>query len=196
MFVFSVVGQGGIIVNDADSVWESPTNISQDLINSTNGIGPRFIVQSANTIQFYNLIGMPDELQNLLQQTLNKFTILGANSNYTYLLQYPTELIGDTTPPLASGITAVPGNGTTLITWITDEFANSEVRYGTQSGVYSSTIVDPLYVKEHSVTLAGLVAGITYYYQIRSTDQSGNMFQSQEYSFTAQSSVYLPVIVR
>ena len=41
----------------------------------------------------------------------------------------------DTTPPAISAVTATPGaGGTATITWTTDEPANSQVDYGTDSG--------------------------------------------------------------
>ena len=84
-----------------------------------------------------------------------------------------------------------------IITWATDEFATSTVLYGTQPGVYSQTVSDPLYTKQHSITLTGLPPGtMPYYYVVRSTDRSGNTATSSEYTFNTQPFVYLPLIMR
>ena len=84
-----------------------------------------------------------------------------------------------------------------IITWATDEFATSTVLYGTQPGVYSQTVSDPLYTEQHKITLTGLPPGtIPYYYVVRSTDRSGNTATSSEYTFNTQPFVYLPLIMR
>lgn len=72
------------------------------------------------------------------------------------------------------------------------------VKCGTQSGMYTMTFSDPLYVRVHAVTLTGLTAGTMYYCQISSTDLSGNTYQSQEFSFeqVEELFIYLPLVLR
>ncbi|QLQ04673.1 MAG: fibronectin type III domain-containing protein [Anaerolineae bacterium] len=63
--------------------------------------------------------------------------------------------------------------GGVKITWTTDEFATSEVRYGTAPGAYTHTVSDPLFEKNHSLTLTGLTAGRTYYFIVRGPIAAG-----------------------
>ncbi len=216
-----------IIVNYADEVRETSVSMTQDLLDSIAGVGPRIVLQYANELRPVGLVAVPSSLQTLLDQVSARVvvqyantirrdgliavpsalqTLLGqvsdriifqyANVNRQEALAYPAALFNDTTLPQMSSITARPtGSGNVTISWITDEFATSTVLYGTQPGVYPQTVSDPLYTKQHTITLTGLTPGTTYYYKVRSTDRSGNTTTSSEHSFT-QVFVYLPLVMR
>jgi hypothetical protein len=199
--VFAVVAaspQDTIIVNNAKQVRETSVSaVPGSLQTLLSQVSARVIVQYANTIRRSSLTVMPSALQTLLGQMADRVIVQYANANRRQQLVYPAAIINDTTPPQISGITAnATGVGTASVSWTTDEFATSTVLYGTQSGSYSQTVSDPLCVKQHQVTLTGLTVGTRYYYQVRSTDRSGNTATSSENSFTAQISVNLPLILR
>lgn len=83
-------------------------------------------------------------------------------------------------------VNSITSSGAT-ITWKTDLFADSVVKYGTTSGLGSltSTGTGSTSTKFHSVTLTGLSAGTTYYYYVNSTNAiSTNATQNGQYSFT------------
>ncbi len=259
-FAVSVASQqsDGIVVNNADEVWQTSVSMTQGLTESLAGvksrivlqyanelrhlrlmavpgtlqtllgqISARVIVQYANTIRRERLPPIPSALQTLLEQVSDRVvlqyansnrrealvypdalqTLLGqvsdrivlqyANSNRREVLVYPVALLNDTIPPQISGIVArTTGVGTATIAWTTDEFATSTVLYGTQPGVYPRTVSDPLYTKQHEITLTGLTPGTTYYYQVRSTDRSGNTSTSAEHSFIARFYIYLPLVMQ
>jgi len=90
----------------------------------------------------------------------------------------------------AGGITS----SSAVVTWDTDEAADSQVEYGTSPGVYTwSTPLDPTMVTSHSQPVSGLQQATTYYYRVRSADQAGNTSYSAEYSFkTANITVLQP----
>jgi hypothetical protein len=157
----------------------------------------RVVVQFANNGRRRSLVAVPGTLQTLLSQVSDRVIFQFANANLGSQLVYPAALSNDITPPLLTNIAArTTGIGITNITWTTDEFATSTVLYGIQPGVYSQTVNDPLYYKEHVVTLSNLTLGTTYYYKVRSTDRSGNTITSEEYSFTALIYIYLPIVVK
>ena len=85
---------------------------------------------------------------------------------------------GNPSPPPTLIITNVQtGSITTAssqVIWTTNIAANSSVDYGTTTSYGSSTPVDSAMVTSHQVTLSGLAAGTTYYYQVNSTDSKGN----------------------
>jgi len=58
--------------------------------------------------------------------------------------------------------------------WATNVAANSSVDYGTTLAYGNTTPVDSGMVTSHQVTLSGLTAGTTYYYQVNSTDSKGH----------------------
>jgi hypothetical protein len=159
-------------------------------------VADRIILQYANTKREVGLSAIPETLRTLLGQIADRIILQYANTNRQIGLSYPVALIGDTAPPQISGITATPVGSSIVISWTTDEFATSVVLYGTQPGVYTRTVNDPLYVKQHEVTLTGLAPRTTYYFIVRSADRSGNVAESGEYRFTTTSPAYLPLIQR
>ena len=159
-------------------------------------VSARVVVQYANTIRQCGLVAMPSALQTLLEQVSDRVVIQYANTNRQESLAYPAALFNDTTAPQLSGITAKSeGSGSVTISWTTDEFATSTVLYGTQPDVYSETVSDPLYTRQHGIALTDLTPEIMYYYKVRSTDRSGNTATSSEQIFT-RNFVYLPLILR
>src|SRR6202040_3778808 len=60
------------------------------------------------------------------------------------------------------------------VVWTTNVPANSSVDYGTTPAYGNSTPADATMVTSHQMTLSGLAAGTTYYYQVNSTDSKGN----------------------
>jgi len=188
---FPVGGQSdGIIVDGADAT----TTLTVTTPSLTIDLEPRFVVCYANSIRYYD-IAPPS---NLPIQLDDRLVIWYANSNRIHTLTYPVGLVGDTMPPQITDITySSDAADSVTIVWYTDEFADSTVHYGTQPGVYSETVSDPLYYKRHEVTLTGLTPGSTYYYQVSSTDRSGNTATSSEHSLTpVQYYIYLPLILR
>ncbi len=93
-------------------------------------------------------------------------------------------LVPDTTPPTIENVTASSiTNNSAIITWDTDEIADSLVKYGTSPGSYTDNKYDSAYVTSHSIGLTDLVENTTYYYVVKSTDPSNNSSESSEYSF-------------
>src|SRR6266700_2620801 len=86
----------------------------------------------------------------------------------------------NTTPPPPSTLVITnvqTGSVTTSssqVVWTTNVPANSSINYGTTTVYGNSTPVDSGMVTSHQMTLSGLAAGTTYYYQVNSTDSKGN----------------------
>ena len=84
-------------------------------------------------------------------------------------------------PPLITAVTADPiGAQTATITWTTDVPAASRVDYGTSAGALVMSATDPALVTQHSISLAGLLPGIPYYYRVTSASALGNASTSPE----------------
>jgi len=81
-------------------------------------------------------------------------------------------------PPTTLDVTNVQAASVTTsssqVVWTTNVPANSSVDYGTTTAYGNSTPVDPTMVTSHQVTISGLAAGTTYYFQVNSTDSKGN----------------------
>ncbi len=86
----------------------------------------------------------------------------------------PFAAAADTTAPVISGVAASDITASSVtITWTTDEDSDSVVNYGTSTAL-GSQASDATMVTSHSVSLTGLTAETTYYYEVQSTDASEN----------------------
>ncbi|MFH1408898.1 MAG: fibronectin type III domain-containing protein, partial [Nanoarchaeota archaeon] len=95
---------------------------------------------------------------------------------------------GDTVPPvITAGPTAAPGFISAVISWTTDEPANTIVHYGLVPADYPddfSTVSNSNHALSHSISLPGLIPETVYYYVVESIDPSDNSVTSGMFSFT------------
>ncbi|NKE71368.1 fibronectin type III domain-containing protein [Candidatus Manganitrophus noduliformans] len=91
----------------------------------------------------------------------------------------------DTTPPVISGIGVggVTSSGAVL-SWSTNEPADTQVEYGTTTAYGTSTGVVSTLVTSHAQSLTGLLPATLYHYRVRSRDAAGNLAVSNNGSFT------------
>lgn len=88
--------------------------------------------------------------------------MLGAEKTYTHTIQDDDSFI-------QGGITISDvGSTEATIIWLTSEPSTSIVEYGTESGVYALSKVDPIFVTTHQVLLTGLTKNTTYYLRAKS----------------------------
>ncbi|MDD2482776.1 MAG: fibronectin type III domain-containing protein [Candidatus Shapirobacteria bacterium] len=69
------------------------------------------------------------------------------------------------------------------VSWTTNEVSNSTILYSTNTN-FDNSQGSSGYLLHHSVTLAGLTAGTTYNFKVRSSDPSGNAADSTADDFT------------
>ncbi len=79
----------------------------------------------------------------------------------------------DTGPPVISQVMATTDYANAKVTWLTSKPANSSVQYSESPLPDRSAYLSAL-VTNHAVTVSGLSANRTYYYQGGSRDQAGN----------------------
>jgi hypothetical protein len=108
---------------------------------------------------------------------------LAVSANFTFT----TQAAPDTTPPTISNVAASSvGSSSATITWSTNEASDSQVEYGLTTSYGSATPVNTSMVTSHSLGLAGLEAGKTYNYRVKSKDAAGNLAVSANFTFTTQ----------
>jgi len=89
-------------------------------------------------------------------------------------LTFTTKTLPDTTPPVVSGIRISNLTGSSaLITWKTDEAADSFLEFGTTDS-YGIPVEDDTFTVHHSLLLLNLTPGRTYHFRVYSSDPSGN----------------------
>jgi len=103
-------------------------------------------------------------------------------ANQTTTLNFT--LTKDTTPPVISNITVSSiTSHSAVISWDTNEFSTSLVKYGTSPGSYPYSKENTSYTTSHSITITNLQPNTTYYFVVSSTDKANNSAQSTEQSF-------------
>jgi len=86
-----------------------------------------------------------------------------------------TEPLPDTVPPVISEVEiADVSDSTAIITWVTDEAADSVVYYGKTPAYSTKFSPDDGLVTLHKVSLSKLEADKTYYFKLESADERGN----------------------
>jgi hypothetical protein len=104
----------------------------------------------------------------------------------------PATTTPDTTAPVISNLTSSPRVGSVVVRWTTNERSNTVVFFGLSSPVSATgtaPIMKSALVRDHEVTIPNLTASTTYYAVVRSTDASGNVTLSPEFSFTTKSPI-------
>ena len=92
----------------------------------------------------------------------------------------------DTAAPTISSVVAAPTFNQAVVTWTSDEIANTAVWYTSATQPLTRRFIDE-FVTGHSVTLSALDSTTVYYYWIESTDIAGNLASTPLSSFTTSS---------
>ncbi|MFH1460570.1 MAG: CFI-box-CTERM domain-containing protein [Candidatus Omnitrophota bacterium] len=96
----------------------------------------------------------------------------------------------DTTAPLISSVNISNiTQSSAIISWDTDEPANSQIQYGVTTSYGSQTALNTSMVTAHSVLIANLTSNTGYHFRILSADNSNNLRISGDYTFTTNSVV-------
>jgi hypothetical protein len=106
----------------------------------------------------------------------------------TDVITFTTDAVADVTLPEISDVAVQAADSTVILTWSTDELADSFVDFGTISGILDVTVGDEEDVLEHEITLTNLSPGVEYFYTVGSIDRSGNgPTESSQLSFATLS---------
>jgi type VI protein secretion system component Hcp len=114
------------------------------------------------------------------------YSATGAESAYSAEISAVVSTTpNDTIAPVITGVTSPSSTASSaLVTWTTDEPADGQVEFG-QTMLYGGlTPIDTTLTTAHSITITGLVAGMTYHYRVKSRDAAGNLSTSGDFTFT------------
>ena len=91
---------------------------------------------------------------------------------------------GTTPPPLKlAALKSSASGASAVVSWLTNNVADSRVDYGT-TNAYGSFATSASLVNSHSLSLTGLAGGTTYHYQVTSVDAYGQTATSADGTFT------------
>jgi purple acid phosphatase-like protein len=97
---------------------------------------------------------------------------------------FTTDPEADLTPPVISAVSATPTDTLAIITWTTDELANSYVEFGTDSLSLTYNVGDVELVTSHEIVLTNLQSATQYFFKVGSVDRANNAAESAIDSFT------------
>ncbi len=87
------------------------------------------------------------------------------------------------TAPAISAIAASPSDTGAVVTWTTDQPSNSQVAYGTTTPYNTFSSLDTSEVTSHSLSLAALLPGTLYHFQVMSENASSSLATSSDQTF-------------
>ena len=90
----------------------------------------------------------------------------------------------DVTPPVISGTLVKTVPTSALVSWTTDEAADSRIRYGRTTAYELGTVSSAALETNHSQFIAGLIGNTTYHFTVSSADAAGNRATSSDQVFT------------
>jgi len=200
-------GIADVTVTDADGIYEK--NLSSVAILTNAEAVTDIFNFNQNAVSVEGLFGVkieaePDPIRDVFvfneqalledalipttvptnSEPLERIFILHEGAKAYSALDYLGEMIEDDAPPVLSNVTVTNvTESLVIIYWDTDEFADSLIVYGTSPAVYSEEQFDELFAKNHSMTLHELKPDTGYYFALKGTDRSGNVGESDEFSF-------------
>jgi VCBS repeat-containing protein len=108
-------------------------------------------------------------------------------ANYWVDVTFAQSIMDDTAPSITQMTVHAIDGSNAVVTWQTNEDADSRVDYSTNPGfppAATFAAVNSNFVTNHSLTLPGLTPYGTYFYRITSVDRAGNASVAMAPSFT------------
>jgi hypothetical protein len=146
-----------------------------NLGSAVSGSGPWYTLS-------WNTLTASDGPHVLSAVASNVAGVSGASNNLSVT-------VANSVGPVISLVTAtsITSSGAT-ISWTTNASADSQVTYGTSATQLNLSVQNTALTQSHSLTLTGLQASTTYYYQVLSRDAQGRQTKSATLTFTTLNS--------
>ena len=124
-----------VTIEHANTIYHNVLAILTGLTNVTNFVTARITAEYANTAYCADLNKVPVALANRTQTVVpSRLIFVSANTNHCEKLIYPKEFMADTIPPVITDISVISlANNSAKVTWKTDEFADSVLKYDVNS---------------------------------------------------------------
>jgi PKD repeat protein len=178
---------------DAVLSWNPPTtNSDGTVLEDLAGYNVYYGTESGNytdvidvgDVTSYDLSGLSDGITYYF--AVIAYNASGDESAYSNEAS-KTIQAEDATPPAISGVyTDKVTSSSVTVNWYTDEAADTQVEYGTESSYGETTSFDTSLTTSHSQTIHGLLPSTLYHYRVLSSDASNNLSVSGDYTFTTE----------
>lgn len=170
--------EGSAVIN-----WTTSENIPGEGSNSSVNYGTTLGLGTWNrTLSYVTSHTVP--ISPLNENTIYYYNVTSCDKAGNCNTTGPNNFSTLSIPPVITSIQASAlTNSSSLITWTTNENANSTVNYGTTIGLgtYSFNTSN---VTSHSINITGLINNTLYYYNVTSCDLAGNCNTTGPNSFT------------
>jgi hypothetical protein len=174
---YTVPDRVKIVVIDTDQAGQPSVNV---LAQSTTETNAETVVLAAATTSGVFTGSVATATGSVIKdgrlQVVNgdgiQVTYFDASGNATRSATARADLV----PPVLSGVASSAGFGLVAVSWSSDEPATSVLYYGTNSSMSGQLFVrsDSELTTTHSIDVAGLTPGQTYYFYVASSDEAGN----------------------
>lgn len=179
----------GVRVVDTDLAGSPSLDVT--ITSSTEPLGETFTLYPATSFGTFTgavaVVTGPPTPDGLLQ-VAHGDAIQAVYLDLSAGVQRTANAVADLVPPQIQQVQVTNSYGQTIISWVTDEPANSIVYFGTNS-LPTHAVTNGALGLGHAVALCGLAAGATYYFAIVSIDAAGNAATNSNngelYSFVA-----------
>ena len=123
----------------------------------------------------------------------NSAGLLSASGDFTFATPAAAPA-ADATPPSISAVGASSITASqALISWTTNEAADTQVEYGLTTSYGKVTTLNGTLATSHSQGIAGLSASTLYHYRVKSRDAAGNLATSGDFTLTTLAAPAAPV---
>ena len=175
-----IIGEPGVMITKyADAFVYYPLENATDVHHLVSESGV-MVTKYADTFVYYPLENATD-----IHHHVGEPDVMVTRYADTFMYQDLMSPPFDFTKPVISDVTVTNIKLTSAtVNWVTNEVADSLVKYGIEPGNYTLQKNDPENVSSHSVNLVGLLPTTTYYFVVSSTDLNRNSNESAEYNFT------------
>lgn len=158
--------------------WDDATQVADEPTPEASGTEQSMVVDELDpSTTYYAAIKTSDEVPNTADlSNIVSFTTLAETDD-------------ETAPVLSAILVSDITETSATVSWTTDEAADSQVEYGTETTYGNETTIDTNLVTSHSVALSGLTADTMYHFRVHSEDASGNDAESEDHTFTTSTTV-------
>lgn len=184
----ALVGQEGLTIT-----WQTDEVATSQLLWDTDATLDQSTTQTNVYTNFHSVT-----LTDLDPETEYFYQVVSVDKSGNSTTSSPTQSsttaavvtdAGDTTAPTYSNIDVTDLTASqATITWLSNEDADSFVKFGTASDNLGTTTGAVESVTSHSVTLKNLTGSTTYYFKVIGRDTDGNTSESTLGSFTTKAS--------